>query len=115
MRYRTNIDRTRLEVLDNITFNKTIKEEYGKEEYPYLYYEFKNDNEIIQIRRGKKGYYLACKGNQSLRKKEVTVQAQGLFFKTEERSFEETYIEFMETIKEIVLKYFKTSAVNIPT
>lgn len=115
MRYRTNIDRTRLEVLDNISFNKTIKEEYEKEQYPYLYYEFKNDNEIVQIRKGKKGYYLACKGNQVLQKKEVTLQAQGLFFKTEERNFEETFIEFMKTIKEIVLNYFKTSAVNIPT
>lgn len=115
MRYRTNIDRTRLEVLDNLTFNRTIKEEYDTIEYPYLYYEFKNKNEIIQIRKGKKGYYLAMKGNQILKKKEVQLQAQGLFFKTEERNFEETYIEFMKTIRDYVLNYFKTCADDIST
>lgn len=115
MRYRTNIDRTRLEVLDNITFNRTIKEEYNITEYPYLYYEFKNNEEIVQIRRGKKGYYLALKGKKVLRKKEVTLQGQGLFFKTEERNFEETYIEFMKTIKYIISLYSEMSVANIPT
>lgn len=111
---RTHIDTLRIKTLDQINFNKTIKEEYSRKDYPFLWYNFNFGDTTLQIRKGRKGYYIASRKHEdlSLEKEEIHVQSEGHFFYTKEGNFIETCIKWQKYIKYILSKTGKGAAAN---
>lgn len=111
---RTHIDTLRIKTLEQINFNKTIKEEYSRKDYPFLWYNFNFGETTLQIRKGRKGYYIASRKHEdlSLEKEEIHVQSEGHFFYTKEGNFMETCIKWQKYIKYILSKTGKDAAAN---
>lgn len=104
MRDRQTIDRIRLDTLDTLIHDQTKKAEYSRADYPYLWYSFIFGEKRIQIRKGKKGYYLA--GSLDLLKsqrEEISLQSKGLFFRTkEEKEFKDVCIQWQKIVKSVL-------------
>lgn len=114
MEKRTDIDGLRLEILDKINFNKTTKEQYSRTDYPFLWYNFIFGETTMQIRKGRKGYYIASRRLEdlSLEKEEIKLRASGDFFLTKEGNFIETCIKWQKYVKNILSKKGESAAKN---
>lgn len=104
MKDRTHIDQIRIEAYDRLMFNKTVKEQYNRTELPNIWYNFNFGDTTIQIRKGRKGFYIASRRIQdlSLLKEEITVQSAGNFFKSKEGNFIETCIKWQKCVKSVL-------------